>query len=211
MHFPFKIDNNCLQIFHEGRKRRVFVGTLIYDKKNDIYELNYDKSYVRSKSAIPIGPELDLFKLHHQSKKGKLFSSLVDRIPVKLNPAYKDYCQAQGISPNEKNPIILLGFIGRRGPSSFVFEPVYPSKFTSADIINLRKKLQITQYDLATAFGISKTTLQRIESGASHDLNTLKLIQVLFKFPEVALWQLKLTGGRVHKEVLSKLINYFSS
>lgn len=210
MNYLNKLDQNRLQIFHEGRKRRVFVGELTYNKKKDIYELDYDSNYVNSKNAIPISSDLSLFKLHHQSKKGTIFPAFLDRIPEKANPAYKDYCKSQGISPSEKNPIILLGFIGKRGPSSFIFEPVYQNEFNPADITSLRKKLDITQHDLAKAFDINKTTLQRIESGTSRDENTIKLIQILFTFPEVALWQLKQTGGRVHKDVLSKLIDYFS-
>lgn len=211
MLYPIKADKNHLHIFHEGRKRRVFVGELIYNEEKDKYELIYDKQYARSKNAIPISPDLNLFKLHHQSAKGKLFPSFSDRIPERSNPAYKDYCKAQGISLNEKNPIILLGTIGKRGPSSFIFEPVYPNEFDPANIIQLRELLQITQHDLAQAFDISKATLQRIESGASQDMNTLKRIQILFKFPEVALWQLKQTGSYVHSSVLSKLVKYFES
>lgn len=211
MNYLLKLDETRLQIFHEGRKRRTFVGELIYNKEKDRYELLYDKNYTYSKTAIPVGPHLNLFKLRHYSEKGKLFPSFIDRIPEKSNPAYKDYCKAQGISPNEKNPIILLGSIGKRGPSSFVFEPVYYSEFNPADITNLRKQLQITQHDLATAFDISKVTLQRIEAGTSHDINILKRIEILFGFPNVALWQLKQTGGRVHRDVLIKLIKYFES
>jgi DNA-binding XRE family transcriptional regulator len=211
MNYPTKPDQNRLKIFHEGRKRRILLGELIYDKEKDRYELIYNKNYARSKNAIPISPDLDLFKLHHQSEKGKLFPSFIDRIPDKANPAYNDYCKAQGISPDEKNPIILLGSIGKRGPSSFIFEPVYYSEFDSTDIIKLREQLQITQHDLAKALDISKTTLQRIEAGVSRDLNTLKYIQILLKFPEVALWQLKQTGNRVHKDVLTKLTKYFES
>lgn len=211
MNYQIKSDENRLQIFHEGRKRRIFVGELLYNKEKNRYELIYDKNYAYSKNAIPISPDLSLFKLHHLSKKGKLFSAFIDRIPDKSNPAYKDYCKAQGIFPDEKNPIILLGAIGKRGPSSFIFEPVYYSEFDPTDIAKLRKQLHITQHDLATAFDISKPTLQRIESGASQDLNTLKRIQILFKFPEVALWQLKQTGCRVHKDILAKLIKYFES
>lgn len=209
MNYLIKPDENHLQIFHESRKRRVFVGELIYDKEKEKYELIYDKNYVDSKNAIPIGPDLNLFKLHHRSEKGKLFSSFIDRIPDKSNPAYKDYCKSQGIPPNEKNPIILLGSIGKRGPSSFIFEPVYSSKFNPTDITKLREKLKITQHDIAEAFDLSKTTLQRIESGTSHDLSTLKRVQILLEFPEVALWQLKQTGSRVHKDVLAKLIKHF--
>lgn len=211
MNYRTKLDEHRLKIFHESRKRRILVGELIYDKKNDRYELIYDKNYAYFKNAIPISPDLDLFKLHHQSEKGKLFPSFIDRIPDKSNPAYSDYCNMQGISTAEKNPIILLGSIGKRGPSSFVFEPVYYSEFDSSDISNLRKKLQITQHDLAKALDISQTTLQRIEAGASSDLNTLKYMQILLKFPEVALWQLKLTGGQVHRDVSTKLMKYFQS
>jgi DNA-binding XRE family transcriptional regulator len=125
--------------------------------------------------------------LRHRSEKGKLFPSFIDRIPDKSNPAYKDYCKAQGVSLNEKNPIILLGAIGKRGPSSFIFEPVYYSEFDPIEIKNLRKKLQITQHDIAEAFDINKRTLQRIEKGTSQDLNTLKRLQILLKFPNVAL------------------------
>jgi HipA-like protein len=211
MSYPIKLDENRLQIYHETKKRRVFVGELTYDKKKDMYEFIYDKNYANSVNAIPISPDLSLFKMHHQSKKGKLFPSFVDRIPDKLNPAYKDYCKAQGISPNEKNSIILLGTIGKRGPSSFIFEPVYYNEFNPDDIKNMREKLKITQHDIAMAFDINQRTLQRIETGISQDPNTIKHIQIILTFPEVAIWQLKQTGGRVHKDVLAKLIKYFEA
>lgn len=211
MNCPIKLDKNRLQIFHESRKRRVFVGELIYDKDKNRYELIYDKKYILSKNAISIGPELSLFKLRHQSEKGKLFPSLIDRIPDKANPAYDDYCKAQGISSNEENPIILLGSIGKRGPSSFVFEPVYNDEFNPIEITKLREKLNITQHDLSLALDIKKATLQRIEAGVSRDINTLKRIQILLEFPEVALWQLKQTGSKVHRDVLNKLLKYFES
>jgi DNA-binding XRE family transcriptional regulator len=211
MNYQIKPDENRLQIFHEGRKRRVFVGELTYNNKTNRYELVYDKKYARAKNAIPIGPELSLFKLHYESEKNKLFPSLQDRIPDKSNPAYADYCHSQGISPNEKNPIILLGTIGKRGPSSFIFEPVYQSKFDPSEITKLRTELGLSQHDLAKAFEIKKSTLQRIEAGVSREFNTLKRIQTLFEFPEVALWQLKQSGGSIHSQVLNKLIKYFES
>ena len=211
MNLIHKPDPDRLFIFHEGRKRRVFVGEILYDRRKDRYDLIYDKNYARSDSAIPVGPNLDLFKLRHHSEKGKIFSALADRIPDKNNPAYKDYCKMQGISESEMNPIILLGTIGKRGPSSFIFELVYRDEFTAECIIKLREKLQITQHDLAEAFDISKATLQRIESGESRDINTIKLLQIMFTFPVIALWQLKQTGGRVHKDVREKLERYFTS
>lgn len=211
MSCPIKLNENQLKIFHETKKRRVFVGELIYHKKRDIYEFIYDKSYTNSKNAIPISPDLSLFKLRHQSKKGKLFPVFIDRIPDRSNPAYADYCKAQGISLNEKNPIILLGAIGKRGPSSFIFEPVYDNEFNPSDIKELREKLQITQHDIAMAFDINQRTLQRIESGVSQDPSTIKYVQILLTFPEVAIWQLIQAGGKVHKDALVKLIKYFEA
>ena len=205
-----KPSQDKLNIFHEGRKRRVFVGELIYNTEKEIYELIYDERYAYSDTAIPLGPELDLFQLHHRSEKGKLFKSLVDRIPSKENPAYNDYCASQGISQDEQNPIILLGSIGKRGPSSFIFEPVYYSSFTKENIKKLRHEIGLTQHDLAKILDISIATLARLETGTSHDANTIKRIEIFFKFPEVALWQLKQTGGWLHSEVLTKLYNHFN-
>jgi DNA-binding XRE family transcriptional regulator len=211
MNFALKTDPHRLQVFHEGRKRRTFVGELIYSKEKDRYEFTYNRKYTLSRNAIPVGPDLNLFKLHHVSKRGEIFKSIHDRIPDKSNPAYADYCLSQGISPNEKNLILLLGTIAHRGPSSFIFEPVYKDDFNVSDIKKLREELQITQHDFAEAFDINQQTLQRMESGASQDLNTLKRIQILLNFPEVALWQLKKSSARVHSSVSSRLIRHFQS
>lgn len=205
MALDVKLDETLLDVFHESTKRRIFVGRLSYNINKDKYKFVYDKSYMGSRSAIPIGAELDIFEQVHISKKGELFPSLLDRIPDKDNPAYKDYCEAEGISPEEDNLIILLGTIGKRGPSSFVFEPVYINTFDAEDIKNIRRELGFTQHDLSAALGISIITLQRIESGVSKDINTLRHIQLFFTFTEVAKWQLKQTGGYIHVKALAKL------
>lgn len=204
-----KIDPNRLLIFHELKKRRIYVGELIYDKNMDVYRLIYDHNYINSKNAIPLAPELDLFKMVHTSSKGQIFSAFTDRIPERQNPAYPDYCHSKGISVDETNPIILLGTIGSRGPSSFVFEKTYEAGISINEITNLRQDLNITQHDFAEALGISKVTLQKIEAGVSSDIKTIKLLQIYFTFPEVAIWQLHQTGATVHSSVLSKLFNYF--
>lgn len=211
MHSKILASNSRLHIYHEIRKRRIFVGELRHIESQDKYELIYDDAYLKMKSAIPLSPDLDLFKKKHLSKKGELFSAFKDRIPSRENPAFADYCHSQGISPKENNPIILLCTIGKRGPSSFIFEPVVENKFSLSDVKRIRESLDITQHDLALAFDISKITLQKIESGQSTDPNTMKLLQLYFEFPDVALWQLKHTGGRLHSQVLYKLINYFKS
>jgi HipA-like protein len=209
MNSKSKLDKTRLKIFHEGRKRRIYVGELRHVIDKDKYEFTYDQNYSNSKNAIPIGPELSLFKMVHTSKKGELFSSFIDRIPSESNPAYKDYCRSQGISPKEKNPIILLGFIGKRGPSSFIFEQVYLDEFSIDLVVRFREELGISQHDFAEAFDINIWTLLRLESGKSKDPNTLKRLQIYFEFPDVAIWQLKKTGARIKGKVLSKLIDYF--
>lgn len=202
------IDSELL-VFHEGRKRKTLVGILSFDKKSAKYIFNYTDKYKKSKNAIPLSPQLDLFAKRHVSKKDELFAFFEDRIPLKSNPAYKDYCISQNISPDEKNPIILLGTIGKRGPSSFVFELEYGNDFTRNNLIKFRESLGISQNDFAYAFSLSIATIQRIEEGSSSDLNTFKLIEIYLTFPEVALWQLKQSGIYVHNKVISRMTKYF--
>lgn len=209
MRCQLKLNKNCLKIFQEGRKKRIFVGELRYDEKEERYELLYDKKYTYSKNAMSLGPNLSLFQLRHVSEKNKMFPYFLDRIPDRENPAYPDYCASQGIAVDEDNLIVLLGSIGRRGPSCFIFESVYKSQFDLAEIIKWREQLEISQHDFALAFDFSKATLQRIEDGKSIDHNTLKRLEILFCFPEVALWQLKQTGGKIHVRLLTKLMEYF--
>lgn len=210
MNSKLVLDESQLHIFHEIRKRRVFVGELVYIKEKDQYELIYDEKYRNLKNAIAISPELNLFKIKHVSKKGKLFAAFQDRIPSRENPAYKDYCDLQGITLDESNPIILLCTIGKKGPSSLIFESVFKREFSVSCIKKFREKLGISQNDLALAFDIKKVTLQKIESEVSSDTNTIKLIQIYLDFPDVALWQLKQTGQRLHSNILSKLTHYFN-
>jgi transcriptional regulator with XRE-family HTH domain len=202
------IDRTTLHIYAESRKRRVFVGALHWDEIKNNFEFRYDPKYASSKNAIPLGKELDLFKKVHISK-GKLFPSLSDRIPSKDNPAYEDYCRSQGISVKEKNPIILLGSIGRRGPSTFIFEPVIKNEFNVQEIKDFRKQLGITIYDMAVAFDMNQLTLQRIESGKKAELGTLRRIQIYLHFPKVALWQLSLTSAKLHSNTFNKIWEYF--
>ena len=206
-----RIDNRLL-IYHEGRKRRLLVGELRYHQHLEQYELVYKQSYSLSPKAIPLGPELSLFQVSHLSEKGKLFPSMMDRLPSRDNPAYKDSCLSQGISVSEENAIVLLGTIGKRGPSSFVFEPVYEvPKIDGDQLAMFRKSLGMTQHDFADAFDFRQVTINRIESGQSRDQGTLARIKIYMEFPKVALWQLKQTGGQVHSSVLQKAANYLSN
>ncbi len=205
-----KIDSTQLHVFSESRKRRVFVGTLKWDISKNVFEFKYDQKYAKSKTAIPLGKELDLFK-KTQISKGKLFPSFADRIPSKDNPAYKDYCESQGISVNEENQIILLISIGKRGPSTFIFEPVYLNTFNFNDVKNFRETHQISIHDLALALDLNQPTLQRLEAGEKTDLGTIRRLQIYLEFPKVALWQIQMNSGKIHYDTFKKMWNIFES
>ena len=203
-----KIDPNQLQVFSESRKRRILVGALKWDSVKNQFEFKYDAKYAKSKTAIPIGKELDLFKKTHISK-GKLFPSFADRIPSRENPAYEDYCRSQGISVDESNPIVLLVSIGKRGPSTFIFEPVFPNTFTYEDVRKFRESLGISIHEWAAAFDFNPPTLQRLESGKKTDLSTIRRAQIYLEFPKTALWQLEQNSGKIHADTFQKLWSYF--
>ncbi|MFI4956629.1 MAG: HipA N-terminal domain-containing protein [Gammaproteobacteria bacterium] len=206
----YKIDPERLEVYAETAKRRYFVGVLSYRPENDTYEFLYDHDYMRLRSAISLGPDIPFQNLPVVSKIGRLFGTMEDRIPSKENPAYVDYCHSQGISPKEKNKIILLATIGRRGPSSFVFEPVLINMDdTRQQLINFRKSLALTRWDFAKAFDFSEITIQKIENGQTRDHNILRLIDLMLNNRDVALAQLEITGKHVHAEVRTRLFHYF--
>ena len=201
-------DLNQLEVYSETSRKRIFVGVLSYDEERDQYRFMYDKKYLASSGAIPLGPEIGFTKQTHWSK-GKLFPSFAERIPSKANPAYKEYCKSQGIAPTERNPIVLLTTIGRRGPSTFVFESIPLSSFDHKSLAKFRKDLGLSLREFSIAFSINLLTLHHLEKGSSKNVSLLKLIQVYSTFPEVSLWQLETTGRKLHQETLTRLLNYF--
>ena len=185
----------AVDAYLESRKTRTYVGRLL--KKNEAdqqgYVFQYDDRYLYNKSALPLGPDLPITKKIHQS--AFLFKTLDDRIPSSKNPAYEDYCEAMNISPKERNPIILLATIGRRGPSSFVFEPVYAGDYTSEDLKKFRKNLGLTLREFASVFDLTAATIQRIETKKVTGKDSLKRIAIYDNFPEVAIGEIHKKGG----------------
>lgn len=203
-----KISDSSLNIYAEGRTRKIFVGQLKWNRATDTFEFKYDRKYLKMSSAIAVGPELPLSIKTH-SAKGKLFPSFQDRIPSRGNPAYEEYCESAGISPREKNPIILLGAIGKRGPSAFVFEPILTSVFDAQSELGLfRKRHQISLQECALALDLNAVTLQRIETGKSKDPHTSRLLELFFTVPQALRFQLKKTAGKIHRRTETKLIEY---
>ena len=156
--------------------------------------------------SIPLGPEVPLTKLTHSAKS--MFLSLLDRIPSRDNPAYPEYCKTAGIEVDEENELILLSTIGRRGPSSFIFEPVIEE--LSFDLRAFRNELELSIRDFATAFGISFATVQRIESGKVSGREVLKRVELYKRFPEAALFELERNRTRLHRATYERTLTRLS-
>lgn len=197
-----------LLVYLEKRKTRQFVGELRFDEEKKAFCFSYHRRYLISDNIIPLGPEFPLTKQHFESKD--LFPSLNDRIPSRQNPAYRDYCYAMGITVKEENPIILLATIGKRGPSSFIFEPHYANDFNGGALKKYRMELNLTAREFADCFDITQAALTRIEQGKATGHEVLKRIELYYKFPEVALYQLQKKGGALHSDKQTKLREYFA-
>jgi HipA-like protein len=183
-----------LGVFLEKRASKKFVGKLY--RKDSTYIFEYDKMYAYSITSIPVGPELPITRRIHRSDK--LFASFSDRIPSRQNPAYVEYCAKFGISPNEKDDIILLSTIGKRGPSSFVYEMLEDSKYTSADYRKFRDELSFSIRDFAEAFDIGVSSLNKLEKDSEKVKESLKRIEIYDLFPDCALFELNRNGKLLH-------------
>lgn len=190
----FIIDS--LDIFLERRKTRMRVGNL--KQENGQFIFTYDDDYLVEANVIPLGPEFPLTKKQFISPI--LFASLEDRIPSRQNPAYKEYCYAMGIDPTEDNPIILLSTIGSKGPSSFVFVPVFRRSFNVQEVIEFRKVLALTTREFAQIFEISQGALNALERERSSGKDLLKRLEIIVRFPVVALYFLFINGGILQDE-----------
>ena len=203
-----RLNKEKLDVFCEIRKRRIFVGSLERKKESKGYVFSYDKKYLYDTKSIPLGVDIPLTKNKHKSL-GKLFDSFQDRIPSRKNPAYPDYCKKMGISVEEKNPIILLGTIGKRGPSSFIFEPVYEEySDVKQKIKKFRKKTGLSLQATALAFDLNYVTLQKIETGKSQDKKSERLIEIYLKCPFCLEEQIQSTSRYLHRDSIRTLMEY---
>ena len=191
----------AVAVFLDNRKTRTYVGRL--DKTKTGYLFSYDDKYLYSDKSISLGPDLPLTNKEHDSKG--LFPFFKDRIPVKDNPAYKEYCQKFKISEDETDPFILLTTIGRRGPSSFIFEPSYEGKFSAAEMKLFRKNLGLTVRQFAALFDFSFATVQNIEANKGSGRDVLKRIEIYKQFPKVALFEVLRNSSKVHEDIKERV------
>lgn len=200
-----------IDIFLERNKTRAYVGNLTRENRNGKlwFHLKYNSQYINSKFAISLGPELPL--THQDYRSQILFTAFKDRIPSRDNPAYPEYCKMMGISEYEQDPIVLLATIGKKGPSSFIFEPIFKEQFSADDLKLYRKELGLTVREFSALFDVSYSHLQRIESKKFPGHEILKRIEIYKKYPKILLNEIERHGGVLHADKKHKLIAFLKT
>ncbi len=192
-----------VDVFLERFQTRVYVGQLKKEKNTFIF--SYDKHYLNLRNVLPLGPEFPLTQQEFTS--ATLFPSFLDRLPDPNNPAYPEYCTQVGIAVTTTDPLILLATF-KRGPSSFIFEPVYKNKYTYQDIEKVREMLGLSLQDFANLFDISLSSLQKIKSGDTPGKDILQQIELYLEVPEALEFQLQQNEKWLHPEKLKKIEEY---
>ena len=145
-------------------------------KTDQKFVFTYEDSYLNAKHSIALCPEFPLTQKEFSSDK--LFPSLEDRIPSVQNPAYPEYCLAMGIDPNEQDHFILLSTIGSKGPSSFIFYPIFKRDISPKDVVEFRNMLGLTTREFAAVFEFSQNSLNALERGRITGSEILKRLEM---------------------------------
>ncbi len=193
-----------VQVVLEHSANVQLVGELTM--KEGVFHFEYDEDYLLLPKAIPLGPEMPLTRRSYQSKQ--LFRPFIDRIPSRENPAFFEYCKSMGISVDENDPLILLSTIASRGPSSFLFKPIYYEIFTGSDLKSFRNNLGLSVREFAACFDFSQAGITRVETGVSDGREILKRVEIYVLYPEVALGQLRRRAAYLHQKKLEKAKNW---
>jgi HipA-like protein len=196
MHIPTgKV--SAVLVYLEKRKSRVLVGELTYNIRKHLYIFSYDKTYLRT-NLIPLGPELPLSPRKFTSPN--LFEPFLDRLPSRENPAYKEYCAKENIPVTEQDPFVLLTTIGKRGPSSFIFEKKKQDSMGAQELKVFRQDLGLTIREFAIGFAIGAKTLISIENGRSGGRGVMKRLELYIRFPDVALFEFRKNCAAIHRD-----------
>lgn len=195
-----------VDVFLEKSQKRAHVGML--EKRQGQFCFEYTPAYFKAKKSFPLGPEFPLTRKTFFSKK--LFPSFTDRLPDPENPAYSDYCAAVGISITTTDPFILLTTIGKRGPSSFIFEPIYDNTFTFEDYKKFQKYLGLSTQEFSRFFDISMSSLPKIKAGQTSGKEILKRIELYKKIPQTLKFFIKKNSKYIHPKKMENLIKKMS-
>lgn len=192
-----------VDVFLERFQTRVYVGML--RQENNRFIFSYDKTYLNMKNILPLGPEFPLTCQDFFSDK--LFPSFLDRLPDPESPSYPEDCTHVGIAITTTDPIILLARF-KRGPSSFIFEPIYKNKYNYKDIEELKDKLGLSLQDFAYLFDVSLSSLQKIKTGDTSGNEVLRQIELYLEVPEALEFQLQRNAKYLHPEKLKEALEY---
>lgn len=188
-------ENHKIEVFSQIASRRIFVGSVW--REHGLFHFAYDRKYRRLRKSVALGPEFPLWKESFSSKK--LFPSLADRIPSRQNPAYADYCRQWGISVKEDDPLVLLTTIGRRGPSTFVFENA-PRSYSAEKLRRLRERIGLSQRDFAALFGTTQATLTKLETGKGKNAFMMTFFMLCDEEPAALRWLLRERAQSIHDD-----------
>lgn len=206
MHY-YKSNLSALDVYLERRERKQYVGRLAR-QSDQKFHFAYDEAYQRMNNSISIGPSLPLVKKEFLSTN--LFPEFLDRIPSSQNPAYEDYCNSVGISVEEDDLMVLLIKLGKRGPSSFILEPVVEDN--PADVVNnIRGFLaenSLSQQDFANLLDIPITSLSRLLTGTSVDRTLLRLIDLYLSSPKSLAQIFSYTQRKLTEKKRARLFKY---
>jgi HipA-like protein len=186
----------AVAVYLQRRKSREHVGDL--SQKDSQFIFTYNSNYIYKDRAIALGPDLPLRSASFISNS--MWTSFLDRLPSKRNPAYAEYCEMVGIDPSEKNLLVLLATLGHKGPSSFIFTPVYQEEFTRSEVINFRKKLNLSVREFGDLFDFSPATVNRIEQNKTSGKDAMKRLEIYYYVPEAALYEVKKNGFKISDE-----------
>ncbi|MEI8026311.1 MAG: HipA N-terminal domain-containing protein [Pseudomonadota bacterium] len=206
MHY-YKTNLSALDVYLERRERKQYVGRLTR-QPDQKFHFAYDEAYQRMNNSISIGPSLPLVKKEFLSTN--LFPEFLDRIPSSQNHAYEDYCNSVGISVEEDDLMVLLIKLGKRGPSSFIIEPVVEDH--PADVVNnIRGFLpenSLSQQDFANLLDIPITSLSRLLTGASVDRTLLRLIDLYLSSPNSLVQIFSYTQRKLTEKKRARVFKY---
>lgn len=192
----------AVDVFLERFQTRTYVGILKKEKNKFVF--SYDTNYLGMKNILSLGLEFPLTQQHFYSHN--LFPSFLDRLPDPNNPAYMEYCIQVGIAVTTTDPIVLLASF-KRGPSSFVFEPVY-KEYSFKDIEKLRNELGLSLLDFGNLFDISLSSLQKIKSGQTSGKEILRLMELYLREPEELDHQIQRKIKYLHPDKTKKILTF---
>jgi len=197
-----------VNIFSQTKESRILVGRLW--KENEYYCFQYNPAYLKQKTSIPLGPELPKYKTGIFRSK-EFFPSFFERVPSRQNPEYVNYARQWNISPEEKDPLVLISTIGNRGPSSFIFRKAEDFLVTGMQIKEFREKLGLSLREFAVFIDIDHATLLKTEKGLFSSKLILRLCTILINVPQALEYQLQIRGQFLHDNKIQQIKNYLKT